>query len=452
MPKSYTLISLGCPKNEVDAECMSSAMQASGYVFTEELWAADVLIINTCSFIADARTESVEQLLYLADIKAEQARKGRQIKLVLTGCLAQRYGPEIQAEVPEVDLVLGTGDYYRLVEDLKAADSGPLPFRKTPPGSLLHLEVPHKPQPDRSFAWLKVAEGCNNRCSFCAIPMLRGKMQSRPIEAVLAEARSFSALGFEEQIIIAQDTTRYGQDLYGAPALTRLLEALLAADLAPWLRMMYVYADVFSDRLVSLMAEDPRVLPYVDMPIQHVNDSLLRAMSRRDTKAGLRRLIEKLRREIPGVILRSTVIVGFPGETEAMFEELLDFIQAHPFDRLGAFTYSRETGTRAASLPDQVPAALAKERYDRLMAVQSAITKQRQLARIGSKTEVLIEGIGEEGIFYTGRSYAEAPEVDPIIYVASQSPSLKIGRRYLCEIIDHDGLDLLAKNLEDHPR
>lgn len=448
----FFLLSLGCPKNEVDAECMSSLLKNGGYRFVTDPREADFLIVNTCAFIESAKREAIDAILDLAAVKAEIAETGRNAFLIVSGCLPQRYAKEIAEELPEVDAIVGTAEFHRIVpvcERLKA--EGAWLWDVPPRGSTLeHLKRGHSPSPDQAFAWLKIAEGCSNACAFCAIPGIRGRMISRPAEEIVEEAKAFARSGFRELIVVAQDTTRYGQDLYGKPSLTALLSELVKIDGISCLRLMYVYGDVFSDELIELMKNEEKILPYLDIPIQHASNSVLAAMRRRDTKESLRSLIHKLREAMPELILRTTVMVGFPGERDEDFRELLEFMREIRFDRLGCFIYSPEEGTVAAKMPQQVPLQIAEDRQKKVMELQRAISAEANQRRIGSVTEVLLEGIRADGLAFTGRSYGEAPDIDPAIHVLAQTPDLKIGDFVPCRIVNADEYELTAVSVESN--
>lgn len=449
MVHTFYLLSLGCAKNEVDAEAMSSLLRADQFVLVEDPTDADFLIVNTCGFIESAKREAIDSILTLADIKQDRLDRGQKTYLVVTGCLSQRYPKDIRKDLPEVDLVLGTAEYQLIAEECrKLWEQGSNPRLPQGRGSLEHLKALHLPSTDRPYAYLKISEGCSNACAFCAIPAIRGGQKSRPIEELLAEATYYSSLGFKELILIAQDTTRYGSDLYGKNSLVELLKALLTIPNAPYLRLMYVYGDSFSDELIDLMASEEKILPYLDMPIQHASDRILHAMRRRETQACMRELFSKLRARIPGLMLRSTVMVGFPGEEESDFEQLLSFIEEIRFDRLGCFIYSAEEGTLAAKMEQQVDPDLAQVRFDRLMTQQAKISEEASKARIGKSYPILIDGTADDGPFFLGRSYGEAPEIDPQIYLLAQEPDLKIGDIVECKIVEADAYSLTALTLE----
>lgn len=445
MSKTYFLLSLGCPKNEVDAEAMSSILSKAGYLSLATPDEADFLIVNTCGFIVPAQEEAIDAILDMAEFKAQNLAKSQPCYLIVTGCLSQRFPQEIYDDLPEVDAILGTAEYHNILKVCEALAAGT--HTKSLPqgrGSLLHLSELHKPVPNRSYAYLKISEGCSNACAFCAIPSIRGGQKSRKIEDIVAEAKYYVSLGYKELILVAQDTTRYGSDIYGKNSLVELLKALLAVKEMVPLRLMYVYGDAFSDELIDLIASEEKILPYIDLPVQHASNKILRAMRRRESRESITELISKLRRRIPALILRSTVMVGFPGEDDEDFAELMDFIKEIRFDRLGAFIFSPEEGTLAYKMSDKVPAEIAQKRYDELMQEQNRISLEANLSRVGKKCRVVLEAVSEDGLYYLARSYAEAPEIDPQIYLLAQNPDLSIGDFTNCNIVDADAYTLTA--------
>ncbi|MDO5033321.1 MAG: 30S ribosomal protein S12 methylthiotransferase RimO [Eubacteriales bacterium] len=448
MTNKFYLLSLGCPKNEVDAEAMSAQLTQAGYEAVRDPQEAKFLLVNTCGFISSAQEEAISAILDLAEVKAERQDRGQEAYLVVTGCLSQRFAKDIYQDLPEVDACLGTAEYQKILQTCKNLEEGSYePHIPEGRGSLAHLQNLHPPVPGRSYAYLKISEGCSNACAFCAIPSIRGGQQSRPIEDLVREASYYVDLGYKELILVAQDTTRYGSDLYGKNSLVDLLQALLAVRGMVPLRLMYVYGDAFSDDLIDLIAREEKILPYIDLPIQHASNKILTAMRRRESQEDMRALIQKLRARIPKLVLRSTVMVGFPGESEADFEELLSFIQEIRFDRLGCFIFSPEEGTLAARLPDRVEADIAQARYDKVMASQAEISLAANQARLGEICQVIIEGTSEEGPYFVGRSYAEAPDIDPEILVLAQDPDLAPGQVRKCKIVDADTYSLTAISL-----
>lgn len=436
------LISLGCPKNLVDSERMRGILKENGYDFVAQSTRADLIIVNTCGFITPAKEESIEVVL-----KAVQAKEtGRCQGLIMAGCLAERYREELALEIPEVDLFLGLKDVSRIVEycDLLLGKK-----RQIKPSTRRSLLTP------AHTAYLRIADGCDNHCSYCAIPAIRGPFRSRKMESILEEANDLASAGVKELNIIAQDTTAYGLDIYGKPRLEELIKALSEIGKIRWLRLLYAHPAHISPSMFSLWHEVPKLCPYLDMPIQHISNPILKLMNRKVSKEGVVSLLESLRKAVSDLTLRTSIIVGFPGESEAHFEELLDFVAQARFDRLGAFVYSREEDTPAARLPDQVPEEVKSERLDRLMRLQQQISRQRNEALIGQEVEVLIDQKAEDK--YIGRSPADAPEIDGrvIISLSKQAGSsniqppatkdIKAGEFYQARITGATEYDLLGK-------
>ena len=449
---TFYILSLGCPKNEVDAECMSYALSNADYNFVDDPFKANYLIVNTCGFIQSAKEEAISAILDLAEIKQKNLEHNLVSHLIVTGCLSQRYAKQIYSEFPEVDLVLGTAQYDQIVESVYKLKENQNLRKSLPekPGSLDHLFHGEQAATDRSYAYLKIADGCSNHCAFCAIPGIRGPLLSRKLEDVVAEAKILTERGFKEVILIAQDTTRYGLDIYGKPYLIELLKELIGIPNIGLIRLMYVYGDVFSDELIDFMAEHEQIAAYIDLPIQHASDKILKSMGRRDTNQQLRQLIAKLRSKIHNLILRTTVLVGFPGETDQDFIELKNFIEDIKFDRLGCFVFSPEEGTRAYKMSDLPPAEIAESRYHEIMTLQRKISLEKNKARIGQIYQVLLEDISEDGIFFVGRSYGEAPNIDPSIFVLAQQADLKIGDVAAVKIIDADDYELIGVSTDEH--
>lgn len=447
--KSFYLLSLGCPKNEVDSEFLSAWLKQAGYHFEPDPLKASYLLVNTCAFIESAKREAIDAILQLADYKRQQAEQGRKAYVIVCGCLSQRYAKEIHDDLPEVDLSLGTAEYQDIVYYLEKLAEGTLMQDHCPgrPGSLEHFKIIHEASKDRPYAYLKVSEGCSHGCAYCAIPLIRGPLRSRREEDLLAEARRHAAAGFKELILVAQDTGRYGEDLYGERRLVSLLRKLCQIEGLAWIRMMYLYADTVSDELLELMRQEPKLLPYFDIPIQHASDAVLKAMRRHDRVADLRALFAKIRRVLPEAMLRTTVLTGFPGETEEDFAELKAFVQEIRFDRLGCFAFSPEEGTRAFRMKAQVPEAVKAERAAEIMAIQKEISLASSKARLGKTYDVLIDGVADDGLSFVGRSYAEAPDVDGRIYIMAQSDDLAMGQIRPCRIVDADYFDLTAVNI-----
>ena len=405
------MISLGCPKNQVDAERMLAKLDAAEFEVCDCYDGVDAVIVNTCGFIDAAKEEAIENILDMAQLKSE----GTVGKIIVTGCLAQRYKDEIFSEMPEVDAVIGIGANDDIAEIVKSVIEGKREYRM-PENCCLPLTGERLLTTPEYWSYLKIADGCSNRCTYCAIPSIRGKFRSRPIEELVAEARDLEALGAREISIIAQDITRYGVDLYGEYSLARLLRELTAATKTVYFRLLYCYPDKVTDELVAEIRDNPRVLKYVDIPLQHISDSVLRRMNRHGDSAMIRDVIKRLRDNVPGIVLRTTFITGFPGETEEDFEELCRFVNETKFERLGVFPYSQEEGTPAASFPDQIDDQVKQDRADIIMRDQLEISEARNRSLIGTTQRVLCEDFDPVSDMHYGRSYADAPEIDGKIY------------------------------------
>ncbi len=411
-------VSLGCAKNLVDTEVMLGIMREHGIELTPNPADADILIVNTCAFILSAKEESITTILNLAEYKSGRCRA-----LIVAGCLGQLYKRELLDEMPEVDAIVGTGAWNRIMEAIEEALSGRRVVLFGEREIIYDAATPRiRTTPDYT-AYVKIAEGCNNRCSFCAIPTIRGRQISRPIEDIRAEVEQLAAQGVKEVNLIAQDTTAYGLDIYGKPRLTDLLRELVATDVH-WIRVLYAYPRRFTDELIDLIAAEPKICSYVDLPLQHASNKILKLMNRPDTRESIETLLTKIRARIPDVVIRSTFIVGFPGETDADYLELKDFLQAQRLDKVGVFTYSREEGTAAYDLPDQISEDVMQERYHDLMSVQSLISQELNEQLEGRELDVLIENRDEEvPEVVAGRSYRDAPEVDGLVYIENDNRS-----------------------------
>lgn len=433
------MISLGCPKNQVDAERMLASLKSAGFEITADQAQADAIIVNTCGFIEDAKREAIENILETAELKQNANLKA----LIVTGCLAERYQDQIRTEMPEVDVVAGIGadgDIVSIVRDALAGQSYcvcPLKEQLPLEGERLLTTPPH-------WAYLKVAEGCSNRCAYCAIPYIRGNMRSRPMENIVAEARELAQSGVREIILVAQDTTRYGEDLYHESKLPDLLEKLCAVNGIHWIRLLYCYPDRMTDRLLDTIAAQPKVLPYIDLPLQHADASVLRRMNRKGSPEELLALLQKIRARLPEVVIRTTVMTGFPGEGEQEFETLSKFVEQAQFDRLGCFAYSPEEGTPAAEFPDQVEDDVKKRRGELIMEQQYVIFERKNRARIGSDFEVIVDGFDEESGLYMGRTYMDAPEIDSAVFFPSKV-ALESGRFVTVRITGTDGYDMTGE-------
>ena len=403
-------ISLGCDKNRVNTEQMMALCQAAGHEVTGEPDGADVAVVNTCGFIDSAKEEAIATILEVAPLKETARLK----KLLVAGCLSQRYQDEVLTELPEVDGILGTGSYTDIVSAAEAAMAGETPKlfgdidRTVEDGARL-VSTPSY------TAFLKIAEGCNNRCAFCVIPSLRGRYRSRPMESLLAEAGQLAGAGVKELILVAQDITRYGTDLYGRHALPELLRELCRLDFH-WIRLHYFYPDEVTDELIEVVASERKIVKYLDIPLQHCNDGILKAMNRRGTKAQIEALLSKLRARIPGLVIRTSIICGLPGEGEAEFEELCGFLRENALERAGVFAFSPEEGSPAADMPDQVPEDVKRRRVERLVDLQSGVMDAWNEARLGTVMEVLCEGFDPDMGCWAGRTYADSVDVDGHVY------------------------------------
>ena len=412
MPYNVSFISLGCAKNQVNCEQMMATVQHAGHNVVLSPEGADVAVVNTCGFLASACEEAIDNILEMAELKKE----GKLKKIIVTGCMAQRYKDDVLHELPEVDAVLGTGSYGEIARavDEVMAPGGLRPcymgdIQNCVQGGARILSTPPW------YAYLRIAEGCDNRCAYCVIPSLRGRYRSRRMEDVLAEAKRLADAGVKECIVIAQDITRYGIDLYGERRLAALLRELCRLDFR-WIRLHYLYPDEFTDELIDTIAAEDKVLPYLDIPIQHCNDKVLKAMNRRGDKAELLALFRKLRARIPGLVLRTSLITGLPYEDEAAFEELCEFLQEVRIERAGVFPYSPEEGTPAAKMLNRVDTDEAERRADLVVDVQSRIMDDFNDSRMGGVTEVLCDGFDSQAMMFVGRSYAESPDIDGRIY------------------------------------
>ncbi|OUQ21853.1 30S ribosomal protein S12 methylthiotransferase RimO [Lachnoclostridium sp. An14] len=407
-------ISLGCDKNLVDSEMMLGLLSKDGFTFTDDETEADVIVVNTCCFIGDAKEESVNTILEMAEYRKAGPCKA----LIVTGCMAQRYKEEITTEIPEVDAVIGTTSYDEIAKVLREVLAGQEHIQCFHDLSALpQVEAERMVTTGGHYAFLKIAEGCDKRCTYCIIPYLRGPYRSVPMERLVAEAESLAEKGVKELILVAQETTLYGLDLYGKKSLPQLLRRLCRVSGIQWIRIQYCYPEEITDELIETIREEEKICHYLDIPIQHASDRILKRMNRRTNKAQLKEMIAKLRREIPDIALRTTLISGFPGETQEDHEELLEFVDEMEFSRLGVFAYSAEEDTPAASFPDQVPQELKEERRDEIMELQQDIAFEACESMVGRVLEVMIEGKVADENAYVGRTYMDAPNVDGLIFV-----------------------------------
>ena len=434
-------VSLGCDKNLVDSEQMLGALAAHGFTVTDDETKADVIVINTCSFIHDAMDESVQTILEMAEYKKAGSCKA----LLVTGCLAQRFKDDILEELPEVDAVFGTNSIDRLIPILEQVLEGKRVSAYAPLTGLPKMTEKRLLTTGGHYAYLKIAEGCDKHCTYCIIPSLRGSYRSVPMEKLIAEAKELAEGGVKELILVAQETTIYGRDLYGEKSLHTLLNELCKIEDLAWIRVLYCYPEEIYPELIETMKNQKKVCHYLDLPIQHVSDGILKRMGRRMTKAGLLELITSLREAMPDIALRTTLISGFPGETENDVEEVLSFIDEIEFDRLGVFTYSREDGTPAATMPEQIPEEIKAERRDRIMELQQEISLDKGESKIGQILDVVIEGKVADEDAYIARSYADAPGVDGYVFIQNVYSDLMSGAFVKVRILSALEYDLIGE-------
>ena len=436
-------ISLGCSKNRMDTEVMLHHLYTAGYELVSDESEADIVVVNTCGFIESAKRESIDNILDLAWLKENANLRA----IVVTGCLAERYREQIYEELPEVDALIGVGSLDKIVDALHAVEAGSrfssFEDKETSPlgGDRILTEPPFS-------AYLNIAEGCDNRCTYCAIPLIRGGLRSRTIEDIVAEAKWLESMGTQELNLIAQDTSRYGLDLYGSYKLADLVRAICRETSIPWIRLLYCYPDKITDDLIAELRDNPRLVPYMDIPVQHISDKMLTAMNRHGDSALIRSVITKLRAEVPGITLRTTAIVGFPGETDEDFEELCNFLKEVRFERFGAFTYSPEEDTPAASFPDQIDEQVKQDRYDILMSTQLPIAMAEMEAKIGTTMRVLCEGYDRAASIHVGRSAADAPDIDGKVFFTAPR-RIKAGKFVTVRITEAMDYDLVGEFVKD---
>ena len=440
MSRKVGMISLGCPKNQVDAEIMLKKLVDAGYILVQEADKADVVIVNTCGFIEDAKKESIDAILEMADLKED----GLLSKIVVTGCLAQRYKDEVVSEIPEVDGVVGIGANADIVAVCDALFENDELYTSFPEKEALPLNGGRVLTTPEYTAYLKIAEGCSNRCSYCAIPSIRGDFRSREMDDVIDEAKNLCEKGVKEIILVAQDTTKYGEDLYGELKLPQLLGELSKIEKLQWIRLLYCYPDKITDELIEAIAENDKVCNYIDMPMQHADGKILKAMNRKGDKESLLALVEKIRERIPDVVLRSTFITGFPGETDDEFTTLSEFVNEARLDRVGCFAYSREEGTPAYDFENQVDPEVAAERAEVIMNQQYTIAEEKLEECIGKTLDVLVEGYDPYTDSYYGRTYMDAPDIDNNVILTS-GYRIDDGDIVPVEIFDKDDYSLIGE-------
>lgn len=445
-------ISLGCSKNLIDTEAVIGEFKEHKFTIVNDATNADIIVVNTCGFIDSAKEEAIQTLLEMADLK-----QGRCKYLIAMGCLVQRYYEDLKKSMPEVDLWIKLDEYDHLwdkIEDLVKRDI--IKESKTKSSKQI-TKIPKMPMFEqydfmnktvttgKNFAYLKIGEGCSNRCTYCAIPYIRGPFVSRKEEDIIEEAKKLAEDGIKELIVIAQDTTKYGEDIYGENKLAELLKKLSEIEEIKWIRFLYSYPEGITDNLIDEVASNPKIAKYFDIPIQHISDVVLKRMNRRTNKEQITNLIKKIRKAIPNVTIRTTLIVGFPGETKEDFQELLDFVKEAKFDKLGAFQYSKEEGTPAAKLPNQIHGNTKKSRYNKIMLEQQKISKEILKSKIGKTYEVLIEEVSFDNSFYIGRTMQDVPEIDGIVYIKNNTQKNLINSFAKCKVVDVKDYDLIAE-------
>ena len=429
-------VSLGCSKNLVDTEMMIGLFKEHEYKIVNNPKEADIILINTCGFIESAKEEAINTILEMAEYKKNKCKY-----IIATGCLVKRYEEELKKELPEVDLFIACDNYDEFWKEIKKL------IKKEDTSISYNLEYEKREiTTGDKMAYLKIAEGCSNRCTYCAIPYIRGPFVSRKIEDILNEAKLLAKKGIKELIVIAQDTTKYGIDIYGKPKLANLLEELCKIDGIEWIRFLYAYPETITDELIETVKSNDKICKYFDIPIQHIQDRVLKRMNRQSSGKSIKELMKKIRKEIPDVILRTTVIVGFPGETNEDFNELYNFIKETKFDKLGAFMYSKEDGTPAARLKEQIHPSTKKSRYNKIMKLQQEISKKNLETKIGKEYKTLIEDISFDGKYYIGRTYMDVPDMDGVVFIRNEEKSKdKVGKFVNCKIEEIKDYDLIGK-------
>ena len=429
-------VSLGCSKNLVDTEMMIGLFKNNNFKIVNNPKEAEIIVINTCGFIEPAKQEAINTILEMSEYKNKKCKY-----LIVMGCLVERYKKDLQKLLPEVDLFLSIKEYEKAWDEISKLINIPEEGKYT---NMEYLE--REISTGNNMAYLKIAEGCSNRCTYCAIPAIRGPFESRKIEDVLEEAEQLAKKGVKELVVIAQDTTKYGIDLYGKPRLAELLEKLCKIEGLKWIRFLYAYPETITDELIDVVKNNEKICNYFDIPIQHISNPVLKKMNRKSNEESIKELIKKIRKEIPNVIIRTSLIVGFPGETQEDFEKLCEFVKTAKFDRMGAFTYSKEDGTPAERLPNQIHGNTKKARYNKIMKIQKEISDQKGKEKIGKTYEVLVENKSFDGKYLVGRTYMDVPDEDGVVYIESSDTSL-IGKFIKVKITDYSYYDLVGKIL-----
>lgn len=448
-------VSLGCSKNLIDTEITIGHFKQNNYEIESDPEKADIIVINTCGFINSAKEEAINTILEMAEYKKQKCKY-----LIVMGCLVQRYYDELVKELPEVDLFIKIDEYDKLWQKVEKLIEDDIAEKSTTKTSKKISEIEPLPMPcsdeflnrvlttGKNYAYLKIGEGCSNKCTYCAIPYIRGPFVSRKMEDIIEEAKMLAKLGIKEIIIIAQDTTKYGVDIYGNPKLAELLEEISKIPEIKWIRFLYSYPEGVTDKLIQTVKNNEKICKYFDIPIQHISDNILKKMNRRTNKKEIENLLNKIRKEIPNVVLRTSLIVGFPGETQEDFEELSEFIKTARFDKLGAFMYSKEDGTPAARLPEQINGNTKKSRYNKIMREQQKISSEIMKNKIGQEYEVLVEDISFDGKFLIGRTKQDVPEIDGLVFIKNENQEDKINQFVKVIVEDVKDYDLIGKVIE----
>ena len=434
-------VSLGCSKNLVDTEMMIGLFKNNNFKIVNNPKEAEIIVINTCGFIESAKQEAINTILEMSEYKNKKCKY-----LIVMGCLVERYKKDLQKLLPEVDLFLSIKEYEKAWDEISKLINIPEEGKYT---NMEYLE--REISTGNNMAYLKIAEGCSNRCTYCAIPSIRGPFESRKIEDVLKEAEQLAQKGVKELVVIAQDTTKYGIDLYGKPRLAELLEKLCKIEGFKWIRFLYAYPETITDELIDVVKNNEKICNYFDIPIQHISNPVLKKMNRKSNEESIKELIKKIRKEIPNVIIRTSLIVGFPGETQEDFEKLCEFVKTAKFDRMGAFTYSKEDGTPAERLPNQIHGNTKKSRYNKIMKIQKEISDQKGKEKIGKTYEVLVENKSFDGKYIVGRTYMDVPDEDGVVYIESSDTSL-IGKFIKVKITDYSDYDLVGVDASVRPQ
>lgn len=443
MNKKIGIVSLGCPKNLVDSEIMLGMLSNANYEIVNNKEDANILIVNTCGFIESAQQESINTILEMTEEKKRKCEV-----LIVTGCMAERYKEKILEQMPEVDAVLGTGNYKEIASVINKAYKGEKTVSYGRLNDIDYLDEERVISSSKHSVYLKISEGCDNRCTYCIIPYLRGNYRSRKIESLIKETEQLVEKGAKEIILVAQDTTRYGIDLYGEKMLPELIKKLSNISGVEWIRLLYCYPEEIDDKLITEIASNPKVCRYLDIPIQHASDKILKLMGRRGTISEIRLALNKLRANVKDVVIRTSLIVGFPSEEEEDFEQLVSFVREFKFDRLGVFTYSKEEGTPAAKMKNQIKKSTKQKRQKVVLELQNAISTEVNSKRIGKVYKAIVDGIAEDGIFYYGRTYAEAPEIDGLVYFTSPEP-LVLGSFVDVKILNAEDYDLIGEVINE---